>query len=157
MRHLAFLLGLAACAPSEAMHVRIEAGPAAEEVIRANLDAAEDVLGIEIVETDRDWGSVEVYYREPDYYAGIAHEPDWWEPGDWCKRRVGVGFSAAVLAHELGHAFELGHTGAFPDSTENVMYPAYMGQDVEELWLSDAQWSELVGNVARFNLDCARR
>ena len=149
------IMVLGGCTPSEAMHVRISAGDATEEVIRENLAVASDVLGVEIVETDREWGSVEIYYREPTAnWAGVEHPPNPWDAKDWCKRRVGVGFDPVVLAHELGHAFELEHTDA--GLTANVMVPRYEDQRVEELWLSDEQWEDLVVNVARFNLRCAR-
>lgn len=147
------LLLATACAPSESIYYRIEAGPQATEIIRDNLYASETLLGFHFIETDRDWGTLIVRYREPDpIYSGIAHIPTA-APEDWCNRRVGVILDPIVTAHEVGHAFGLPHH--MSDYT-NVMYPTFVSQTFDDLWISDDQYLTMYDNLQQFNQNCAR-
>lgn len=86
------------------------------------LSETEEILGLELVESEDTPGAVTIIFAETDHGAS-------WSGGWSCTPFVYLEqHTARVLAHEIGHAFTLLHT----DDESNLMFPGGGGVDLTE-------------------------
>ncbi|MEM6293829.1 MAG: matrixin family metalloprotease [Myxococcota bacterium] len=100
-----------------------------EEIDPAAIELTEDIFGVELVETSDPWGAVTIFPFSRNAFEG-AFEPEFEVGGEASLGRCTpwvwyVTDSPLVLAHELGHAYGLGHV----DEPCNVMLPRLSCED----------------------------